>query len=65
MTVLAIIFIIATLMLLAYTIYKNELLSDWEEELDKRDVCLDEKANKLALWEEELIAWEKTKNSKK
>ena len=65
MTVLAIIFVIATLILLAYAIYKNEMLDEWEEELSKREVSMDEKANKLAKWEEELIAWEKNKSIKK
>ena len=64
MIVFAVIFIIGTLLLLAYAIYKNDMLDEWEDELDKREVFLNEKANKLAKWEDELIAWEKLKNKK-
>jgi len=64
MVVLAVIFIIGTLLMLAYAIYKNDMLDEWEDELDKREVSLNEKANKLANWEEELISWEKQKNKK-
>lgn len=59
MTILAIIFIAATLFLLAWVIYKMEEVDERQDELDKYSVHLDERANKLALLEQELIRWDK------
>ena len=56
-----IIFVLATLILLAWVIYKMEEVNERQEELDKYSVYLDERANKLALWEQELIQWEDEK----
>lgn len=44
---------------IAYNIFRADELDEREEDLDKYSVHLDERANKLALWEEELIKWEK------
>lgn len=52
-----IIFVLATLILLAWVIYKMEEVNERQEELDKYSVYLDERANKLAMWEQELIQW--------
>ena len=54
MTLLLIIFVLATLILLAWTIYKMEEVDERQRYLDKYSVHLDERANKLALWEQEL-----------
>lgn len=54
MTFAIIIFILATFALLAWVIYKMGEVDERQEELDKYSVYLDERANKLALWEEEL-----------
>lgn len=40
--------------LLAWVIYKMSELDERQEELDKYSVYLDERANKLAMWEQEL-----------
>ncbi len=61
MTILLTLFIIATFLLLAWVILKMEELDDWQEDLDKYSVHLDERANKLAMWEQELIQWEDAK----
>ena len=58
MTLLLIIFIIGALALLAWEIYKMTEIDERQEELDKYSVYLDERANKLARWEQELIKWE-------
>ena len=50
-----IIFVLVTLVLLAWVIYKMEEVDERQEELDKYSVHLDERANKLAKWEQELI----------
>lgn len=55
MTFFLIIFVLATLILLAWVIYKMEEVDERQEELDKYSVHLDERANKLAQWEQELI----------
>lgn len=65
MTLLLIIFAIATFVLLAWVIMKMEDLDDYQDELDKYSVHLDERANKLAKWEQELMAWEKERNNEK
>ena len=59
MTILAIIFIAATLFLLAWVIYKMGEVDERQEELDKYSVYLDERANKLAMWEHDLMTWNK------
>ncbi len=61
MTIFLIIFALATFALLAWVIIKMEELDEWQEELDKQSVHLDERANFLARWELELITWEKEK----
>lgn len=37
-----------------YNMYRADQLDEREEDLDKYSVYLDERANKLALWEQEL-----------
>ena len=63
MTILAIIFIAATLFLLAWVIYKMEEVDERQGELDKYSVHLDERANYLAKWEEELRTYGKEKRN--
>ena len=58
MTILLIIFTIGVLGLLAWVIYKMSELDERQEELDKYSVYLDERANKLAMWEQELNQYE-------
>lgn len=58
MTIFLIFFIIGVLALLAWVIYKMTEIDEIKEDLDKYSVYLDERANKLALWEQELIRWE-------
>lgn len=59
MTIILIIFVLATFALLAWDIMKMEQLDDYQDNLDKYSVYLDERANKLAKWEQELMDWEK------
>lgn len=59
MKVMLILFVIGVFALLAWTIAKMEELDELEEDLDKYSVYLDEKANKLAQWEEELKTYGK------
>ena len=59
MTIFLIILIIGALGLLAWVIYKMTEIDEIKEDLDKYSVYLDERANKLALWEQELIRWDK------
>ena len=54
MTLFLIIFIIGVIALLAWVVYKMGEVDEREEELDKYSVYLDERANKLAMWEQEL-----------
>ena len=58
MTFFLIIFVLSTLALLAWVVFKMVELDERQEELDKYSVHLDERANKLARWEQELIRWE-------
>lgn len=58
MTFFLIILVLATLVLLAWVIYKMEEVGERQERLDKYFVSLNEWANKLAQWEQELIKWE-------
>ena len=48
MTILLVIFVIFVFILLAWVILKMGELDEWQEELDKFSVHLDERANKLA-----------------
>lgn len=57
MKLLLIIFVIALLALLAWVVAKMAELDEREEELDKYSVHLDERANMLARWEQELKDW--------
>ena len=45
---------IADLLGVAYVVARGDALDEREEDLDKYSVHLDERANKLALWENEL-----------
>ena len=54
MTLFLIIFIIGVIALLAWVVYKMGEVDERQEELDKYSVYLDERANKLAMWEQEL-----------
>ena len=58
MTIFLIIFVLGVLALLAWVIYKMTEVDERQEILDKYSVYLDERANKLARWEQELIRWE-------
>lgn len=59
MTITLIIFVLATLVLLVWVLFKMGELDEREEDLDKYSVRLDEIANKLAQWEQDLIKWDK------
>lgn len=61
MTFFLIIFTICVLALLVWVIFKMGELDEWQDDLDKYSVYLDERANKLALWERELFSIEKEK----
>lgn len=61
MTLVLIIFSLAVFVLLAWVIYKMTEIDEIKEDLDKYSVYLDERANKLAMWEQELIHWEDAK----
>ena len=63
MTIFLIIFVLATLILLAWVIYKMEEVDERQGELDKYSVHLDERANYLAKWEEELRTYGKEKRN--
>ena len=54
MVVLLVLFVICVFALLAWVIYKMGEVDDRQEELDKYSVYLDERANKLAMWEQEI-----------
>lgn len=54
MTCFLIIAALGFLGLLVWVVWKMTELDERQEELDKYSVYLDERANKLALWEEEL-----------
>lgn len=45
--------------LIIWVVMKISELDDRQERLDKYSVHLDERANKLAQWEQELMNWEK------
>ena len=63
MTIVLIIFVLATLILLAWVILKMGELDEWQDNLDKYSVHLDERANTLAQWEKELLSFEKGKRN--
>ena len=54
MTVALVIFALAVFVLLVWVINKMVEIDEIKEELDKYSVYLDERANKLAMWEQEL-----------
>ena len=54
MTVALVIFALAVFVLLVWVINKMVEIDYRKEELDKYSVYLDERANKLAMWEQEL-----------
>ena len=64
MVVLLVLFVICLFALLAWVIYKMGELDFLEDELSKREAWLDERANRLAIWESELIKWEKYEKGK-
>lgn len=59
MIVFLIIFVLGVFALLAWVIYKMGEVDERQEELDKYSVYLDERANKLSLWEHDLMRWER------
>ena len=62
MTIALIIFAGATFALLVWVLWKMTELDERQEDLDKYSVHLDERANKLAQWEQELTNWKKEKS---
>lgn len=59
MTAILIIIAVTEIVWTVWNYLKAEELAEKEEWLDKRDMSLDERANKLAQWEDELISWRK------
>lgn len=59
MTAILIIIALAEIVLAVWNYLKAEELAEKEEQLDKYSANLDERANKLAQWEDELIRWKK------
>lgn len=59
MTAILIIIAVTEIVWTVWNYLKAEELAEKEEWLDKRDISLDERANKLAQWEDELISWRK------
>ena len=47
---------------IAFSLCWQEQLSEKQEWLDKREVQLDERANKLSAWEADLIVWQRAKD---
>lgn len=60
MTAILIIIALAEIVLAVWNYLKTEELAEKEEHLDKYSVHLDERANKIAQWEDELLQY-KTK----
>lgn len=54
MLIALIIFAACTFALLVWVLWKMTELDERQEDLDKYSVYLDERANKLAMWEQEL-----------
>lgn len=59
MKYLEILFVLASFVLLTWDLWKMTELDERQERLDKYSVHLDERANKLAQWEQELRNMEK------
>ena len=55
MTIILIIFVLATLILLAWVILKMDELDEWQDNLDKYSVHLDERANRIAVDEQSIV----------
>lgn len=64
MKLLLIIFVLAVFLFYAWNLIKMGELDSLEKELSKREAWLDERANRLAIWESELIKWEKHEKGK-
>lgn len=64
MKLLLIIFVLAVFAFFIWNLLKMGELDFLEEELSKREAWLDERANRLAIWESELIKWEKYEKGK-
>ena len=54
MTIVLILFVLGVIGLLAWVIYKMAEVDERQEELEKYSVYLDERANRLAMWEQQL-----------
>ena len=61
MTFLLIILALCVCGLVVWIVMKMGELDERQENLDKYSVHLDERANKLSAWEQELIKWGDTK----
>lgn len=59
MTLALILFVLGVLAFFCWVLYKMGELDDRQERLDKYSVHLDERANKLSAWEQELIHWDR------
>lgn len=59
MTAILFIIAVAEIVWTVWNYMKAEELAEKEEQLDKYSVHLDERANKIAQWEDELINWRK------
>ncbi len=64
MKLLLIIFVLAVFAFFIWNLLKMGELDFLEDELSKREAWLDERANRLAIWESELIKWEKYEKGK-
>ena len=64
MKLLLIIFVLAVFAFFTWNLLKMGELDFLEDELSKREAWLDERANRLAIWESELIKWEKYEKGK-
>lgn len=64
MKLLLIIFVLAVFAFFVWNLLKMGELDFLEDELSKREAWLDERANRLAIWESELIKWEKHEKGK-
>lgn len=64
MKVLLIILVLAVFAFFIWNLLKMGELDFLEDELSKREAWLDERANRLAIWESELIKWEKHEKGK-
>lgn len=59
MTAILFIIAVAEIVWTVWNYTKAEELAEKEEQLDKYSAHLDERANKIAQWEDELINWRK------